>query len=156
MNLTIGLAWKQLPDNLEVGIISSGGKILFSAFSFNKKVNERLSEHIKKQNFTHSKNLDANSSELLDYALKGEDVFDWSILSKAQFKVLNKLYKTRKVTTYGELAKSCNTGPRAVGKIMNTNPFAYFVPCHRVLAKNGVGGFAHDLSEKLKLLQIES
>ena len=156
MTNAIGLVVKTLSNFLEVGIISKDNKIVFSNYSFNKKVNERLLSHVKKMNFIHDKNLDVSASNLLNQALKGEDIFDWSILSEAQFRVLNKLYKTKKVTTYGELARLCDTGPRAVGKIMNSNPFSYFVPCHKVLAKNGVGGFANDLSEKTKLLEYES
>jgi len=51
------------------------------------------------------------------------------------------------VTTYGALAKAVGGGPRAVGNIMASNPFAPIVPCHRVVRANfkiggyGLGGF---------------
>jgi len=37
------------------------------------------------------------------------------------------------VTTYGAIAKAVGGGPRAVGNIMASNPFAPIVPCHRVV-----------------------
>ncbi|KIW39981.1 uncharacterized protein PV06_08540 [Exophiala oligosperma] len=50
-----------------------------------------------------------------------------------------------KVCSYGALAKSLSTSPRAVGGALRNNPFAPEVPCHRVIASDGhVGGFMGD------------
>lgn len=46
-----------------------------------------------------------------------------------------------KVLSYGELARSLKTGARAVGNACRANPILIVVPCHRVVAKNGAGGF---------------
>jgi methylated-DNA-[protein]-cysteine S-methyltransferase len=43
--------------------------------------------------------------------------------------------------TYGELAKLLRTSARAIGNACRHNPIPLIVPCHRVLAKNSVGGF---------------
>jgi methylated-DNA-[protein]-cysteine S-methyltransferase len=43
--------------------------------------------------------------------------------------------------TYAELAQQIGSGPRAVANACGANPFPLVVPCHRVLAKNGLGGF---------------
>lgn len=44
--------------------------------------------------------------------------------------------------TYGDIAKSLQTSPRAVGNACRQNPIAIIVPCHRVVAANGgLGGF---------------
>ncbi len=48
--------------------------------------------------------------------------------------------------TYGELARQLGTGARAVGGACRTNPCPIVVPCHRVVAGNGLGGFAGDTS----------
>jgi len=48
--------------------------------------------------------------------------------------------------TYGELAKRLGTSARAVGGACRANPCPIVVPCHRVLAANGLGGFAGDIS----------
>ncbi len=43
--------------------------------------------------------------------------------------------------TYQEIAQKLKTSPRAVGNACRTNPFPIFIPCHRVVAKKGLGGF---------------
>jgi methylated-DNA-[protein]-cysteine S-methyltransferase len=46
-------------------------------------------------------------------------------------------------TSYGELAQTIGSGPRAVGNACGANPYPLVVPCHRVVAANhGLGGFA--------------
>ncbi len=48
------------------------------------------------------------------------------------------------VVTYGELARELATAPRAVGNACGANPIALVVPCHRVVAANGIGGYGRD------------
>jgi len=43
--------------------------------------------------------------------------------------------------TYGELARDLKTSARAVGNACRQNPLPLFVPCHRVVAADGSGGF---------------
>lgn len=45
--------------------------------------------------------------------------------------------------TYGEIARALGSGPRAVGQAVGDNPLPILVPCHRVLAAGGLGGFMH-------------
>jgi len=45
--------------------------------------------------------------------------------------------------TYGELAQQLGSSPRAVGQACGSNPLPLIIPCHRVVAKNGPGGFMH-------------
>jgi methylated-DNA-[protein]-cysteine S-methyltransferase len=47
------------------------------------------------------------------------------------------------VTTYGALAKQLGTSARAVGQACGSNPLPIVIPCHRVVAANGLGGFMH-------------
>ncbi len=42
-----------------------------------------------------------------------------------------------KVTTYKELARLCNTSPRAVGRIMAQNPDPLNYPCYKVVSSEG-------------------
>lgn len=44
--------------------------------------------------------------------------------------------------TYGELAQRLKTSPRALANACRKNPFPLIIPCHRVLAKTGIGGYA--------------
>jgi len=48
--------------------------------------------------------------------------------------------------TYSELARQLGTGARAVGGACRANPCPIVVPCHRVVAVNGLGGFSGDTS----------
>jgi methylated-DNA-[protein]-cysteine S-methyltransferase len=55
------------------------------------------------------------------------------------------------LTTYGTIAKSLQSMPRAVGQACGQNWFPIVVPCHRVVAANGIGGFAHHGDEGFHL-----
>ena len=46
------------------------------------------------------------------------------------------------VCRYGELAQRLGTSARAVGGACRVNPVPIVVPCHRVVAASGIGGFA--------------
>ena len=43
--------------------------------------------------------------------------------------------------TYGELADKVASGPRAVANVCGANQVPLVIPCHRVVAKSGLGGF---------------
>jgi len=51
-----------------------------------------------------------------------------------------------RTVTYGELARKLGTSARAVGGACRANPCPIVVPCHRVVATDGLGGFAGDTS----------
>lgn len=62
--------------------------------------------------------------------------------------------------SYGELARQLDSGARAVANACRHNPIPLFVPCHRVVAANGIGGFMGEtdgkpLQIKLWLLEHE-
>lgn len=66
------------------------------------------------------------------------------------------------VRTYGQVARDIGSAPRAVGQACGANWFPLVIPCHRVTAAGGLGGFAnHDdengfhLSVKRWLLRHE-
>lgn len=46
-------------------------------------------------------------------------------------------------TTYGRLAARLETAARAVGQACGANPLPLLIPCHRVVAVRGLGGFMH-------------
>jgi methylated-DNA-[protein]-cysteine S-methyltransferase len=56
---------------------------------------------------------------------------------------------------YGQLAARLRSRPRAVGQALGANPLPILVPCHRVVAKNGLGGFSCGVEWKRKLLKLE-
>ena len=62
-----------------------------------------------------------------------------------------------RVVTYGELAALAGSprAARAVGAAMAANPLPIFIPCHRVVARTGIGGFGPGLPSKRHLLRLE-
>lgn len=71
------------------------------------------------------------------------------------------LEETRKIEygttiTYSELARRIGTrAVRAVGGALSRNPVPIIIPCHRVVARNGVGGFSCGVDMKIKLIELE-
>jgi methylated-DNA-[protein]-cysteine S-methyltransferase len=57
--------------------------------------------------------------------------------------------------TYGEIAREAGTSPRVVGQAMARNPTPLVIPCHRVVAADGVGGFSPSVEIKEELLAME-
>ena len=58
--------------------------------------------------------------------------------------------------TYGEIAKICGTHRIVVNNAISRNPTPLIVPCHRVVAANGLGSFCADLELKRDLLELEA
>ncbi|MCP5469084.1 MAG: methylated-DNA--[protein]-cysteine S-methyltransferase [Chlamydiales bacterium] len=60
--------------------------------------------------------------------------------------------------TYKELAERVGNpnACRAVGTACGKNPYPLFIPCHRIVASNGIGGFSSNLEFKKYLLWHES
>lgn len=55
--------------------------------------------------------------------------------------------------TYGEIAAELEAPARAVGQACGDNRYPLVIPCHRVIAASGIGGFAH--SNSGYLLQVK-
>ena len=55
------------------------------------------------------------------------------------------------VLTYGEIAQQIGSGPRAVANACGANHLPLVIPCHRVVAKNGLGGFMQGDPNGLKV-----
>lgn len=61
------------------------------------------------------------------------------------------------IDSYGGLARRAGRprAARAVGTACSSNLVALFVPCHRVVAANGIGGYGYGLDVKWALLVHE-
>ena len=59
--------------------------------------------------------------------------------------------------TYGDLAKDLGVSAQAIGQACGANPIAILIPCHRVLAADGLGGYsgAGGIEAKVALLRLE-
>ncbi len=63
--------------------------------------------------------------------------------------------------TYSALAKKIGSSARAVGNACRDNPYALFIPCHRVVSVSGMGGYCGQtdgdlMAVKYKLLEFEA
>ena len=85
---------------------------------------------------------------------------DWSGMSAAQRQVLPVLLASAgfgETVTYGALARRAGLadgGPvpaaRVTGQIMGSNPCPIIVPCHRVVAGDGLGGYSGGAGVEIK------
>jgi methylated-DNA-[protein]-cysteine S-methyltransferase len=60
--------------------------------------------------------------------------------------------------SYAEIARVAGGAPRSVGQANAANPIPIIIPCHRVLASNGIGGYSggEGLDTKRYLLALET
>lgn len=102
-------------------------------------------------------------SELENYFTNCNHRFQLSLKPQGtvyQQKVWNALLviPAGRTVTYGELANTLQSSPRAIGQACKSNPLALFIPCHRVVGKNSQGGYmgrAEALCYKTSLLHHE-
>ena len=61
------------------------------------------------------------------------------------------------VTTYSDIAEKIgkDKAVRALAQACGANPLAIILPCHRVVSKNGEGGYTGGIEKKRKLLALE-
>ncbi len=92
---------------------------------------------------------------------------DWSGMSRLQQHVLGTLFDSvsyGETVSYGTLARLAGSRgvgtclpARAIGRIMGSNPIPVVVPCHRVVAADGLGGYSGGTGPEVKrwLLVLE-
>lgn len=95
--------------------------------SFTQKISDQLATYF----------LNASSQFKLAFKLQGTP------FQQAVWAELQKIPRGQPAT-YKTIAERLKTSPRAVGNACRANPIPVIVPCHRVVAQNGLGGFAGD------------
>ncbi|MFR9803289.1 methylated-DNA--[protein]-cysteine S-methyltransferase [Pseudonocardia sp. RS010] len=109
------------------------------------------------------------ATQLAEYLTGARRAFDlpldWRLTHGTQRTVLQALFAHvpfGATTTYAQLAALSgayeghgHTAARAVGAIMGSNPIPVVVPCHRVMAAGGLGGFGGGRATKEWLLAHE-
>jgi methylated-DNA-[protein]-cysteine S-methyltransferase len=74
------------------------------------------------------------------------------------YEVVRRIPRGRTLS-YGEVADAAGKpgAARAVGNVMAQNPVCLFIPCHRVVASNGIGGWGGEggIRQKEFLLSLE-
>jgi methylated-DNA-[protein]-cysteine S-methyltransferase len=115
--------------------------------------------------------LSAARDQLAEYFRRTRTAFDlpldWGSASRAQREVLCLLadsVRYGQTIGYGSLARRLALrdgrpaiGARAIGSIMGSNPIPVIVPCHRVVAADGLGGYSGGSGPEVKrwLLTLE-
>ena len=89
--------------------------------------------------------------QLLEYFRHGSARFDLPLaLGGTPFQqrvwALLRTIPAGETRTYGEIARALGSAARAVGQACRANPCPIVIPCHRVVAARGLGGFAGDTS----------
>ena len=85
---------------------------------------------------------------------------DWSAVTGTRRRVLSALFDAvgfGETITYGSLAETAGVAggdrvppARVVGQIMGSNPYSVIVPCHRVVAGTGLGGYSGGTGIEIK------
>jgi methylated-DNA-[protein]-cysteine S-methyltransferase len=103
------------------------------------------------------------AAQLAEYLDAGRKEFaidlDWAGVGSEHRHLLEVLCEVAPygaTVTYGELGRQAGIDdPRDVGALMGRNPLPLVVPCHRVVAADGLGGFGGGLELKRRLLELE-
>lgn len=164
----VTLSWTVVPapfGALTIGVTEIG--LALAAFGDEPGAAERAADRLGEPVLAGHGPCEDVARELREY-LAGErrafDVpLDWRLTAGSQRRVLESLYATvgyGATVTYGELAARSglgagHTAARGVGAIMGSNPLPVVVPCHRVLAADGLGGFGGGRATKEWLLALE-
>lgn len=86
------------------------------------------------------------SHQMTQYFMQAEARFDilyatsGTLFQKRVWEAISAI-PVGEVLTYAELAEKVGSGPRAVANACGANQLPLLIPCHRVVAKNGLGGF---------------
>jgi methylated-DNA-[protein]-cysteine S-methyltransferase len=108
-------------------------------------------------------NTERAAAQIEEY-LRGEReefdvVLDWTGVDATHRHVLETLREIAPfgtTVTYGELGRRAGIDdPRDVGVLMARNPIPLVIPCHRVVASDGLGGYGGGLELKQRLLELE-
>jgi methylated-DNA-[protein]-cysteine S-methyltransferase len=109
--------------------------------------------------------LRAVAAQFADYFHDGQKAFDLPLADagtpyqRAVWKALTTI-PPGEARTYGQLARQVGGSPRSVAGACRANPWPIVVPCHRLVAKNGLGGYCgttqgKGLQNKCRLLEHE-
>ncbi|WP_025209641.1 methylated-DNA--[protein]-cysteine S-methyltransferase [Hippea sp. KM1] len=92
--------------------------------------------------------------------------FDYGLLDNSQLSKKARMLQAFLVSTrigqtfsYSDVAQevfNSRSYARAVASMLHANPFAFFVACHRVVSKNGIGGYSAGVELKRKILEWEA
>jgi methylated-DNA-[protein]-cysteine S-methyltransferase len=108
----------------------------------------------------HARDAATQLEEYLGGERRSFDVaLDWAGVEDRHQRVLEVLREAApfgQTVTYGDLGRQAGEDdPREIGVMMATNPLPLVVPCHLVVASDGLGGYGGGIELKRRLLELE-
>jgi len=122
-------------------LVDNQDRLVASSFNPSRHtLNTHLKSIARKMTETEPKPAAQKYAESMIELFKGRDVIEPFSLNpelatayqEKVYEILRKIPRAR-VTSYGMIAAAINSGPRAVGTAVASNPWSLFVPCHRVV-----------------------
>ncbi len=147
-------AMNKLPLQYDAVVDAPFGAV--GIFAFNDQVSiELLTEtHVPKA--AENKVVQKISAQIAAYFGNAKNDFSLSIAQHGTpyqqrvWQAISAIPRGR-VLTYGDIAAQIGSGARAVANACGANNLPLVVPCHRVVAKNGIGGFMQGNKDGLKI-----
>ena len=106
--------------------------------------------------------LDAARNQLREYFAGDRESFDLPIAPRGSafqqdFYAALCAIPYGETRTYGDLAGDLGVSAQAIGQACGANPIPILIPCHRVLAASGLGGYSGKggVEAKVALLRLE-
>ena len=145
-------------DDVWFGVACEGERVYATTFTFDEKkalqsLHETLPLNAVVERCDKFSGFAERAVRVLKDIYDGKDVvydlpFDMERLPGYTRRVIEAVCKVPVgyVASYGSVAKAVGGGPRAVGHVMATNPFAPVCPCHRVVGSDfGLHGYGGGL-----------
>src|SRR5690349_900409 len=128
-----------------------------------KRFVKALKDCFGKEVIMNKAKLKAEVKQILEYFAGKRKSFDMKVVLRGtefQGKVWQAMAKIKygETVSYSELAERAGNKKafRAAATCCASNPVAIIIPCHRVLAKNGIGGFGGGIPMKKFMLRLEN
>lgn len=119
------------------------------SIDFQIMATEQRPPHSQTPSVTHQ-----TITQLRRYLLNPHHVFDLNFellgthFQKRVWRCLQQI-KAGTTKSYGEIAQQLDSSPRAVGNACRRNPLPIIIPCHRVVARNHIGGYSGNTQGEL-------
>ncbi|MCL7412072.1 MAG: methylated-DNA--[protein]-cysteine S-methyltransferase [ANME-2 cluster archaeon] len=119
-----------------------------------------IEDHTGKTRITHPVSLDLLryfNGEMVDFSTYDVDMSGFTPFQHLVLTAVRNIGWGTSIT-YSQLAGLIERplASRAVGTALGKNRAPLIIPCHRVVSKNGTGGFSYGVKMKTTLLDLES
>jgi methylated-DNA-[protein]-cysteine S-methyltransferase len=141
-------------------IFADGERLVALDFLKSSRASNLKSHSKSKENGAFFKRVE---KALHDYFEKGKPLPSFPYASRSGTSFRQKVWRALEkipfgqTRSYGEIAAMIGSpgAARAVGTACGANSLPLFIPCHRVVAANGLGGFSSGMEIKKQLLRLE-